>query len=67
MNLSLILQLLTGAPLEIAQVAAIWATVKGAFAARDQAAIDKIIATMDNKTDADVARLHTDAGGAAAG
>ena len=61
MNVSTLLQLITGAPLEIAQVAAIWAAVKGAFSATDRASIDAIITRLDVKTDADIARLHADA------
>lgn len=61
MNISTLLQLLTGAPLEIAQVVGIWNAVKGGFATTDQAAIDAIIARLDTKTEADVAQLHADA------
>ncbi len=61
MPLTIILQLLAGLPLEAQQLTILWAAIKPAFGAKDQATIDAIIARLDAKTDADVAQLHADA------
>lgn len=62
MPITIILQLLAGLPLEAQQLSTLWAQIKPAFSAQDQATVDAIIARLDAKTDADVAQLHADAG-----
>ena len=61
MPITIILQLLAGLPLEAQQLTTLWAAIKPAFGAQDQATIEAIIAKLDAKTDADMAQLHADA------
>lgn len=53
-----ILALLAAAPNAIAEVQALWATIKDGFSAKDQATVDGIFAFLNPKLDTDIAALH---------
>lgn len=53
-----ILGLISAAPQAIAQIEALWASVRSSFSTKDQATVDGILAVLNPKVDADVAALH---------
>ena len=55
------LALLAAAPGAYNEVVALWNQAKTAFSASDQATVDRVLAALDPKLDADIAQLHNDA------